>query len=47
MQIKDLKEIIKKFDDEKDVIVFSEIHSKIFDVVDISSNNGHLQINIE
>ena len=49
MLIKELKEILQNFEDEKDVTVFLELtpnYGIMYEVEDWVNNNGHLNIGI-
>lgn len=48
MTVKELKEILKYFDDGKEVFIFQPLHSEavLFEVLSISDNGGNVQINI-
>lgn len=49
MLIKELKELLQNFEDEKDVTVFLELtpnYGIMYEVEDWVNNNGHLNIGI-
>ena len=49
MLIKELKELLQNFKDEKDVTVFLELtlnYGIMYEVEDWGNNNGHLKIGI-
>ena len=47
MTVKELKDVLEHFDNDKDVVVFIPESSTLYNATELRDNNGNLQINAE